>query len=74
MCVVAQVLGVPGTVIELLTTSDILMESISEDASFGPVMPELATLRSSRIQTIVPPSVHLPLFVTVVFHPPLAEQ
>ena len=70
VCVFAQVLGMPGTVIDLLTSSDILMETVSEDASLGQMMPEPVALASSRILNIVQISVHRPIFVTSIFRPP----
>lgn len=72
VCVLAQVLGVPGTLIDLLTSSDTLVEAASEDDSLTPAVtePEASALNFAHV--IAQASVHLPLFVTSVFHPPQA--
>ncbi|WHZ29606.1 MAG: hypothetical protein OJF51_004408 [Nitrospira sp.] len=70
MCVLGQMLGMPVTLIGLLTSSDVLAESVSEDFSLTPVLPEPEMPGSSRIHAEVRPSFYLPVFVTSVFHPP----
>ena len=70
VCVLSQMLGTPVTLIGLLTSPDMLAESISEDFSLIPVLPELGISTSSRIQAEVQPLLYLPVFVTSVFHPP----
>ncbi|UVT20007.1 MAG: hypothetical protein H8K03_19880 [Nitrospira sp.] len=72
MCVCTQMLGLPGTLIDLLTSSDTLVESVSEDSPLTPVVPEPETSGSSRLLIIGQSTVHLPVFVTSVFHPPQA--
>ena len=69
-CVLAQMLGLPVTMLALVNSSDILMESVSEDFSLTSEVPELGLSVSSHIRAIIQPSVHLPVFVTSVFHPP----
>lgn len=72
VCVFAQVLGIPGILMDLLTASALLHGLLSDDAALGLVMPELEPSASSRIQAIVHPiraSFH---FMHRVFHPPLA--
>lgn len=69
-CVLAQMLGMPVTMLALVTSADILMESVSEDFSLTPVMPEPGTSGSSSVHAVGQPAVHLPVFVTSVFHPP----
>lgn len=70
VCVLGQMLGMPVTLIGLLTSSDVLAESVSEDFSLTPVLPEPEMPGSSRIHAEVRPSFYLPVFVTSVFHPP----
>jgi hypothetical protein len=70
ICVLSQMLGVPFTLVGLLTSSDMLVESASEDFSLTPVVPEAGISGSSRIHAEFRPSLHLPVFVTSVFHPP----
>lgn len=72
VCVLAQVLGVPGTLIDLLTSSDTLVESVSEDASLSPAVTEPGALALNFTHVIAQASVHLPIVVTSVFHPPQA--
>lgn len=72
VCVLAQMLGMPMTMFGLLTSSDMLVESVSEDFSLTPVVPQPGTLGSSHIHVIFQPSLHRPVFVTSVFHPPQA--
>lgn len=70
VCVLGQMLGMPVTLMGLLTSPDMLAESVSEDFSLTPVLPEPGILGSSRIHAEVQPSFYLPVFVTSVFHPP----
>lgn len=72
VCVLAQVLGVPGTLIDLLTSSDTLVESVSEDASLAPAVTEPGALALTYTDIIIQLSLHLPILVTSVFHPPQA--
>ena len=70
VCVLGQMLGMPVTLIGLLTSPDMLAESVSEDFSLTPVLPEPGIPGSSRIHAEVQRSFYLPVFVTSVFHPP----
>ncbi|MGC4098639.1 MAG: hypothetical protein QM706_16120 [Nitrospira sp.] len=72
VCVLTQVLGVPGTLIDLLTSSDTLVESVLEDALLTPAVTEPRALSFNFAHVISQTSVHLPVFVTSVFHPPQA--
>lgn len=55
----------------LLTASEVVMESLSEDSFLPPTVPELGISSRPRVSMEFQPSVHLPVFVTSVFHPPL---
>jgi len=70
VCVLGQMLGMPVTLIGLLTSSDMLVEPVSEDFSLIPVLPEPGIAGSSRTHAEVQSSLYLPVFVTSVFHPP----
>ncbi len=76
VCVFAQILGMPATLISLFTSSEIIAEEtvMEEDLLLTPVVPELATARSSRLCVRVQPSPQPALFMTSVFHPPKAES
>lgn len=69
LCVVFQMLGVPVTLLDLLT-SDAPVESLSEDFSIPPSMPEPGTPDRSRFTAESQSFLHFPIFSTAVFHPP----
>ncbi|MBH0210130.1 MAG: hypothetical protein HP495_16745 [Nitrospira sp.] len=69
LCVVFQMLGAPVTLLGLLT-SDAPVESLSEDFSIPPSMPEPGVLNHSRLLVEHQPSPSVPVFSTAVFHPP----
>jgi hypothetical protein len=69
ICVVSQMLGAPVTLLGLLT-SDTPVESLSEDFSILPIMPELGKSSRSSLSVDIQPLPHLPIFSTTVFHPP----
>jgi len=71
LCVLAQMMGTPVTLIGLLT-SDISVESVSEDFSIAPITPELGPASPPRLHEKSEPLLHLPIIVTSVFHPPQA--
>jgi hypothetical protein len=70
LSVLAQMLGMPGSLIDLLPHSDTTVASISEDVSLNPLMVEPNTPGLSQLRVIFQPSVQLPVLVTSVFHPP----
>lgn len=73
VCVVAQMLGTPFTLLSLLNL-DMLAESepISEDLSaFSPAL-ELERSPLFHLFTEFRPLFHLPILLTSVFHPPSA--
>ncbi|MBX3331665.1 MAG: hypothetical protein KF722_14750 [Nitrospira sp.] len=51
--------------------SDILKESVSEDPSVLPPVPELRPSSALRLRIDGHPIPHLPVLATSVFHPPL---
>lgn len=71
VCVLAQMLGAPVTLLSLLTTSDMLAGSVSEDFSVLPPVPELHPFSALRLRVDRHPVPHLPVLATSVFHPPL---
>lgn len=72
LCVFAQMLGMPGSLIDLLPLSDTVVASVSEDVSLSPLVLEPGTVELSFPRVLVHTSLHLPVFVTSVFHPPQA--
>lgn len=71
VCVVAQMLGIPVTLLGLLN-SDMLTESepVSEDFSALSPLPELERPGLLRILSEFRPVRHLPVLTISVFHPP----
>ncbi|CUS39329.1 hypothetical protein COMA1_70152 [Candidatus Nitrospira nitrosa] len=67
--VVLQMLGVPVTLLGLLT-SDTPVESLSEDFSIPPVILEPGVPSHSRSSLESQSPRHLPIFSIAVFHPP----
>ena len=73
LCVLAQILGVPGTAVDLFTSSDMLVGSGTIDVSLTSARPEPQAKDIIRRHALaVAPPVRLPCVVTSVFHPPLA--
>lgn len=70
LCVISQMLGAPVTLLGVLI-SDAPVESLSEDFSIPPIPPKPGTPSYSNSYTEVHSPVHLPIFSTAVFHPPL---
>lgn len=71
MCVFAQMLGGPVTLLSELTIADMLMESESEDPSVLPPVPELRPSGVLRLCVVGYSTPVLPMLATSVFHPPL---
>ena len=73
VCVVAQMLGAPVTLLGLLN-SDMLAESepVSEDFSALTPLPEPEGPGLLRVLSEFRPVRHLPVVITSVFHPPSA--
>lgn len=73
VCVLAQMIGTPVTLLSLLN-SDMRAESepVSEDLSAPSPLPELERPELLRILSEFHPIRHLPILITSVFHPPAA--
>lgn len=74
VCVLAQMLGAPVTLVTLvtlLTEADTLTESVLEDFSVLPSVPEPERPSLLRLSVEFHPSLYLPVLATSVFHPPL---
>ena len=73
VCVIAQMLGAPFTLLGLLN-SDVLTESelLSEDSSALSLSPEPERPLLSHVLTEFHPVRHLPVVLTSVFRPPSA--
>jgi hypothetical protein len=69
ICVVAQMLGAPVTLIDVLTL-ELPGESVSEDFSVPPVTPEPALATQARLSENVDSLRYLPILTVAVFHPP----
>ena len=69
LCVVFQMLGVSVTLLGLLT-QDTPVESLSEDFSIPPSIPEPGIPNRSRFHVENQSTRHVPIFSTTVFHPP----
>ena len=70
--VLAQMLGMPSDLFSLVTSSDMVTGSVCEDFSLVPSVPEPKTLSRYLGHTDFQPSLHPPILLTSVFHPPLA--
>jgi hypothetical protein len=66
-------LGAPITLLSLVTSTDALAESVSEeDFSLLPAVPEPELANPVRLERERQPSLHLLVLATSVFHPPQA--
>lgn len=70
VCVLAQMLGMPGSLINLVNSSGTVVTSVSEDVSLAPLALEPGASELSRPRVLVQPALQLPVFVTSVFRPP----
>lgn len=69
LCVVFQMLGVPVTLLALLT-SDSPIESLSEDFSIPPITLKPGTLNRISFYVELQRLIYLPIFSTAIFRPP----
>lgn len=69
LCVVFQMLGVPVTLLALLT-SDSPIESLSEDLSILPITLKPGILNHISISVEFQRLIYLPIFSTAIFRPP----
>jgi hypothetical protein len=70
VCVFSQMLGAPVTLASLLTSVDMLTESVSEEFSLPPTVPEPEAPRPLRVNMEFQPALHLPVLSASLFHPP----
>lgn len=71
ICVLVQMLGLPVTLLSLFTASDMLTESVFEDPSVLPPVPELLPSSVLRLSVVWYSMPALPVLAISVFHPPL---
>lgn len=71
LCVVLQMLGVPATLLSPDVPDDILSASYLEGLSLPQARSSLHTGRQPIIVSPDPVTLHLPILLTSVFHPPL---
>ena len=69
LCVIFQMLGVPVTLLALLT-SDSPIESLSEDFSILPILWKLRTHNRIAFHAEFHRLIYLPIFPTAIFRPP----
>ncbi len=72
VCVLSQMLGTPITLVSLLTSADLLTESVSEEDFSIPVRDfDVGTPSQLRPHIALQPSYNPPAFQTSIFHPPV---
>ncbi len=72
ICVLPLMTGVPISLSNLLLSSDILTESVSEGFSVPSIVPKPGVTSAHRMLIEFQPSGHFPVSVTSVFHSPQA--
>jgi hypothetical protein len=70
VCVLSQMLGTPVTLFGLLTSADMITESVSEELSLPPTVAEPETLRLLHVNMEFDLALHLPVLSASLFHPP----
>jgi hypothetical protein len=70
LCVMAQMLGVPATLLHSLETVDALAVSVSEGFSVPSSFPQPTPSVEMVLVTDSPVSVHMPVLASALFHPP----
>jgi len=71
VCVLSQMLGMPVTLGSLLNSTDMLSQPASEDFSLLPTLPKLEARSSFHPLSEIQTSLHVPVFVKSLFHPPI---
>lgn len=71
LCIVVQMLGVPVTLLSPVGTVETLSASASEGFSVPSSIPQLTPAIEMVLVTDSPPSVHIPVLASTLFHPPL---
>ncbi len=69
ICILLQMLGMPVTFMSIFT-SGIMSESVLEDFSILPMLPEPEMRSRSLVQAEFYSLIHLPILIISVFHPP----
>lgn len=71
VCVLVQMLGVPGTLLHPVDISDAAAASVLEGFSVPPALPQLALSSGSVLLADAHPLVHVPILASALFHPPV---
>lgn len=71
LSILVQMLGVPFTLLNPLEAADTQSASILEGFSIPTSLPHLTPSFETDTATDAPPSVHLPVLASVLFHPPI---
>lgn len=71
LCVLLQMLGVPGTLLKPVDMSDALGASVLEGFSVPPTLLQLAPSSEFVLLADVHPLVHGPILAFALFHPPV---
>jgi len=69
--ILVQMLGVPVTLLIPLEAPDTQKTSVLEGFSVPSSPPQLASSFKTDAVTDAPPSVHMPILASVLFHPPV---
>lgn len=70
--VLVQMLGVPVTLLDPFEPADTQSVSVLEGFSVPSSLPQLTPSFETDTATDTQPSVHLPVLVSVLFHPPVS--
>lgn len=71
LCVLAQMLGVPATLLNPASSADLLGSSVLEGFSVLPLIPELLVAATSVVVWRFVFSMHVPVMAATLFHPPV---
>lgn len=71
VCVLVQMLGVPGTLLHPVDISDAAAASVLEGFSVPPALPQLALSSGSVLLADAHPLLHVPILASALFHPPV---
>ncbi len=71
ICVMVQMLGVPTSLLNPAETTDTSAASVLEGFTVLPAVPQLTPLEKAISEIEAQSSVHLPIFVSAPFHPPV---
>ena len=71
LCVLLQMLGVPGTLLHPVDITDAPAASALEGFSVPPTVPQLAPSLEFILLTDVHPILHVPVLASALFHPPV---